>query len=253
VISTGNVLNRKTDKQPALRLNHYLSVSGCGSRRACEGYIREGRVAVNGIITVDPSRRITAEEVTLDGKKVSPEKDLYYIALYKPRGYLCSSSDPRGRPLAVDLVTPHVPVRLFTIGRLDFLSSGIILLTNDGHFSRHVAHPSSTIEKEYIVETKEPVPRDFLEQCRRGIKVEGISYKIKRYEIKTSRKTRLVLVEGKNREIRKLFSSAALTVKRLHRTRIGPVYLGSLKPGGFRHLKPREIKSLMGSKKQSMP
>lgn len=237
---------KSTNNRGPLRLNHYLAVSGAGSRRGCEQLIRDGQVAVNGDVVLDPSVRITDETVTLRGIRLTPERDLYYIALYKPPGYLCSSSDPEGKPLAVDLVSQHFPVRLFTVGRLDFLSSGIILLTNDGNFSKKVSHPSSMIEKEYLVETKEVIPVDFLERCRRGIAVGPVRYRIKRYEVKTKRKVRLVLIEGKNREIRNMFSAARISVTRLHRTRIGPVALGTLKPGGFRRLKPGEIKVLTG-------
>lgn len=237
---------KKRNNTTAIRLNHYLAMSGAGSRRACESFVREGRVTVDGDIVVDPSVRITRQEVKLNGKRVSPEKELYYLALNKPPGYLCSSSDPEGKPLAVDLVADHIPARLFTVGRLDFMSSGIILLTNDGDFSRKVAHPSSMIEKEYLVETKKPVSEDFLRQCRSGLTLGGETYTIKRYTLQTSRKVRIVLVEGKNREIRRLFTHARIPIKRLHRIRIGPVYLGNLKPAGFRRLKPREIKGLTG-------
>jgi len=230
-----------------LRLNHFLATCGIGSRRICEQYIREGRVTVNGTVETNPSIRISNEQVAFDNRKVSPENELYYLALHKPSGYLCSSSDKSGKPLALDLVSPHFQARLFTVGRLDFLSSGIILITNDGSFSKKVSHPASKIEKEYVVETKDPVNKDFLERCRRGISIAGETYRIKRYDMKTGRKVRLILVEGKNREIRRMFAAGKLTIKRLHRTRIGPVHLGTLKPGTYRRLKPGEIKSLLKS------
>ncbi|MBN2050070.1 MAG: rRNA pseudouridine synthase [Spirochaetales bacterium] len=228
------------------RLNHYLALCGVGSRRACETYIREGRVTVEGIPLTDPSFRVTGEVVAFDGKTVSPESTQVYLALHKPPGYLCSSKDPSGKPLAVDLVSPHIPVRLYTVGRLDFLSSGLILLTNDGDFAKKVSHPSSKIEKEYVVETKQPIPEEYLKRCRQGVMIDRIHYRIAAYELKTGRKVRLVLVEGKNREIRKLFAREKLTIKRLHRIRIGPVNLGTLKPGEFRNLKPSEIRRLSG-------
>ena len=242
-------MNSKNN-QDALRLNHYLSLGGAGSRRACEQYIRDGRVAVNGETVTDPSVRITGEEVTLNGRKIELERASYYLALHKPPGYICSSEDPSGRPLALDLVSAHIPARLYTVGRLDFMSSGLILVTNDGEFAKTVSHPSSMIEKEYIVETKQPVRKEFLEQCKRGIVVERVTYRVKRYDLQTSRKVRLVLLEGKKREIRNMFSSARITIKRLHRVRIGPVHLGTMKPAAFRRLKPSEIRILMNTGKR---
>ncbi|MEM5947729.1 pseudouridine synthase [Spirochaetia bacterium 38H-sp] len=232
-----------------LRLQVFLAKAGLGSRRHCESLIEEGRVAVNGEtvqqqgITVNPD----SDTITLDGKKVRIEKNKIYIALHKPPGYMCSHRDDKGRPLIYQLVSPIIKERLFTVGRLDFLSSGLILLTNDGDFADKIMHPSGCIEKEYLVETKKPVEKTFLDKYKKGIYIKGIKYTLKRYKWYGPNKFALILEEGKNREIRNILHAWNIPVARLHRIRIGPVQLATLRPGEFRKLTEREIKGLINA------
>ncbi len=230
------------DEANELRLQVYLARCGVASRRKSEQIILEGRVRVNGElanrmgITVRPGDRIT-----LDGRPIYPQRHLIYLAVHKPRRYLCTSSDPEGRPLALDLVKPAFRERLFTVGRLDYLSSGLIFFTNDGAFAKAVSHPASEVEKEYLVETAHPVPASFLKQYQEGVEVNGVVYRLLQYSVRNSRTVQLVLIEGKNREIRTVFEAGNVAIKRLHRTRIGNVTVKGIQAGHYRSLTRGEI------------
>lgn len=236
-------MNSPERANDGIRLQVYLARAGVASRRHCEQIIDEGRVRVNGKVIREQGVRVSERDrVTLDGKPLFPTRKNIYLALHKPRRYLCASSDPEGRPLAIDLVAPAFRERLYTVGRLDFLSSGLILLTNDGQFAKAVSHPSSEVEKEYLVETRKPIPGDFLEAYRAGIDVNGERYTLKEFRYKNSRTVRLVLLEGKNREIRNVFSSQNIAVKRIHRVRVGIVSLKGILTGHFRALTGKEVR-----------
>jgi 23S rRNA pseudouridine2605 synthase len=185
----------------------------------------------------------------LDGKPVQVESRLHYIALNKPAGYICSSADPQGRPLALELLPKGIHERLYSVGRLDFMSSGLIFFTNDGAFSARLGHPGSGLEKEYHVEASGQIPDAVCEAFAEGVTIEGVRYKALEIEKTGSRSMRVVLVEGKNREIRRVFSHFHLHPVRLCRTRIGPVLLGNLEKGETRPLSEAEIKSLVEAPK----
>jgi len=229
----------------SIRLQVFLSHAGVASRRAAEEIIAQGRVSVNGItITSQGSKVADGDVVLLDGKPVQPESRLLYLALNKPSGYICSSSDPQGRPLALSLLPSSIGERLYSVGRLDFLSCGLIFFTNDGNFAGRFGHPGSGLEKEYIVEASGPIPDTAVEAFNSGITIEGEHYKAK-YAEKTGWKTmRIVLVEGKNREIRRVFSHFHLHPTLLRRIRIGNVLLGSLPEGAARPLTEKELADL---------
>lgn len=238
----------KSSEEYPMRLHVYLARGGVASRRRSEALIAEGLVEVNGEIVTTQGHMVNAgDEVRYAGRRVEPATRKVYVALNKPKRYLCSSSDPQNRPLAISLVQGDFPERLFTVGRLDFLSSGLILITNDGYFSRRIMHPSNRIEKEYILETKVPVPEELLQEYRKGIVIEGERYVLKQYSYKNARRVSLILEEGKNREIRRVFDSRRIGIKRLHRIRIGSIQLGQLPPGGYRFLSQEEIASLGGT------
>jgi 23S rRNA pseudouridine2605 synthase len=174
---------------------------------------------------------------------VKTENQMHYVALNKPEGYICSSHDPQGRPLVLDLL-PKTKERLYSVGRLDFMSCGLIFLTNDGDFSARLGHPGSGLEKEYLVEASGVIPDIVTEALISGIIIEGVVYKAKITE-KIGRKTlKIVLVEGKNREIRRVFSHFHLHPVYLCRTRIGPVLLGNLENGTSRNLSSKELSDL---------
>jgi 23S rRNA pseudouridine2605 synthase len=183
--------------------------------------------------------------VLFDGKPVLPESRLLYLALNKPSGYICTSSDPQGRPLALSLLPSSIKERLYSVGRLDFLSCGLIFFTNDGKFAGFLGHPGSGLEKEYIVEATGVIPDAVAEAFNAGITIDGEHYRAKSAE-KTGRKTlRIVLVEGKNREIRRVFSHFHLHPAVLRRIRVGTVLLDKLPEGSSRPLTDNEIKDLM--------
>jgi 23S rRNA pseudouridine2605 synthase len=226
-------------------LQVFLSHAGVASRRAAEEIIARGRVSVNGAtITSMGSKVNDGDVILLDGKPVQTENRLLYTALNKPAGYICTSSDPQGRPLALDLLPPEISERLYSVGRLDFLSCGLIFFTNDGNFANRLGHPSCGMEKEYIVEATGPIPDIVLESFKNGITVEDVHYKAETAE-RTGRKSmKLVLVEGKNREIRRVFSHFHLHPTVLRRIRIGPVLLGDLPEGSSRPLTKKELSQL---------
>jgi 23S rRNA pseudouridine2605 synthase len=224
-----------------IRLQVFLSHAGIASRRAAEEIIAQGRVSVNGITVKTQGSKVNdGDIVLLDGKQVNLENRQFYLALNKPAGFLCTSNDPQGRPLALDLL-PQKDIRLYSVGRLDFLSCGLIFFTNDGDFASLLGHPSCEIEKEYIVEATGIIPDSVIEAFNSGITIEEINYKAKVAE-RTGRKSlRIVLIEGKNREIRRVFSHFHLHPSLLRRVRIGPVRLGNLPEGISRNLTDSEI------------
>jgi 23S rRNA pseudouridine2605 synthase len=225
-------------------LQVYLSHAGIASRRAAEEIIAQGRVSVNGVtITGKGSKVNDGDIVHMDGKPVHTEKHMHYIALNKPEGYICSSYDPQGRHLALDLL-PITEERLYNVGRLDFMSCGLIFFTNDGDFAALLGHPGSGLEKEYLVEASGVIPDAVAETLISGIIIGGVSYKAKTTEKIGRKAIRIVLVEGKNREIRRIFSHFHLHPVFLCRTRIGPVLLGNLEKGISRQLSKKELGEL---------
>lgn len=233
------------DNNP-LRLQVFMARSGVGSRRKCEELIALGFVKVNGATVTERGYKVQPGDiVTYRGKELNPTRKKVYLALHKPPMYICSNSDPEGRNLAADLLKGEFPVRLYNVGRLDYLSTGLIFFTNDGNFAKIVSHPSSGIEKEYIVETKQEIKEEILKEFVKGAWVEGVFYKIVSYSYKTPYKVKLVLKEGKNREIRRFFQSRRLKIRKLHRVRIGIVNLGNIPQGGYRFLSEKEVNWFM--------
>jgi len=230
----------------AIRLQLRLARAGIASRRQCERIIAEGRVSVNGKIVTKLGLKVALDDIIrLDGNLVNDEKRKIYIALHKPQGYLCSDFDPDGRPLAKSLIDVVVRERFFHVGRLDYMTSGLMFFSNDGEFSRVLTHPSGRVEKEYIVTTKTVIPDDLMPRFSRGIIVDGIQYSAVYAKQVGSRTARIVLIEGKNRELRRVFSSASVSIKRVHRIRIGSVGIEGITSGHFRHLKVKEVRNLM--------
>ena len=234
------------EKNEAVRLQAFLAHCGVASRRASEQIILDGRVAVNGIVVTELGSKVTADDkVTVDGNQVYLEEKKRYVMLNKPAGFVCSASDEKGRQVAADLLRDAYKERLYNVGRLDMYSKGMILFTNDGEFARILSHPSSQLEKEYIVETSQDIPEDFPERFERGIRVDNVFYKCKRCEILKPRKVKIVLIEGKNREIRTVLEAAGIGTRSLVRVRIGNVHLDELKPGEHRDLSEREVQGLL--------
>jgi 23S rRNA pseudouridine2605 synthase len=236
-------MNQSNESRGGVRLQVYLARCGLGSRRSCETLIEKGRIAINGKAVTQPGEKVLpADVVTLDGRKIASVEKKVYIALHKPSGYLCAQTDPEHRPLARDLYRSAIKERLFHVGRLDFLSSGLILFTNDGDFAKLVAHPSARIEKEYLVETGREIEESFLERYMHGMQVGDVVYRCKAYKLRGPHSALITLTEGKNRELRNVFTSRNIRLKRVHRVRIGPLSLKGIPNGHFRRLSEREVK-----------
>lgn len=229
-----------------IRLQVFLAHSGVASRRASEQIILDGRVAVNGVTITELGTKVAAtDKITVDGKPIKTEETKRYVLLHKPAGFVCSLSDEKGRSVAADLLKPHFQERLYNVGRLDMFSAGLIIFTNDGDFAAKVSHPSSQIEKEYIVETSLPIPEALPEQFLKGIRIEGVFYKCKEAELLGKRLLKVILIEGKNREIRRVFEHFQIGIKSLTRMRIGSIKNDGLQAGQFRELTKTEVNSLL--------
>ena len=230
-----------------IRLQVYLARCGVASRRASENLILNGRVSIDGKIVTELGTKVSGKEkICLDGKQIFPEAEKRYILLNKPEGYVCSLADEKDRPIAASLLKDTYTERLYNIGRLDMLSGGAILFTNDGDFSAKVEHPSSEIEKEYEVITVFEYPDEVLQKFLRGVRIEGVFYKALSAERISKNKMRIVLIEGKNREIRRVLKFFNIKIKKLTRVRIGCVHLSDLPSGKHRPLTSEEIKGLLG-------
>ena len=233
----------KSSADSGIRLQVYLSRCGLGSRRGCETMIQHGRVTLNGVPVTQMGEKVFLKDVvTLDGKKVIPSTKRIYLAVHKPRGYICANSDPEKRPLVSQLFSSAIRERLFHVGRLDFLSTGLILYTNDGEFTKIVSHPRAQVEKEYLVETGKAVDEGFLRQYTKGLRVGDTTYRCKGYVLRGPHSALVTLTEGKNRELRNVFTSRNIRLKRVHRLRIGPITLRGIPPGHFRRLTEREVR-----------
>src|SRR5438552_14233832 len=213
------------------RLNKLLAHAGVGSRRQVEELIAAGRVTVDGLPVRELGTKVDpAQRVTVDGQPVKLERPVYWL-VHKPRGYLCTNSDPAGRPRAIDLV-PHVQQRVYTVGRLDEDSEGLLLLTNDGDLANRLMHPRFGVTKTYLVQVAGKPTRDDLQKLLKGVYLsEGL---VKARSVRPLKKQgdstwlRIVLSEGKNREIRRMLARLEHKVMRLKRIALGPVELGRL-------------------------
>lgn len=228
-----------------MRLNKFLSSCGLASRRKCEDYIKDGRVSVNGKtvdclgISVDEKRDV----VLVDGKVMSLPSNFVYLKLNKPKGYACTSSDERGRKTIFDLVQSDV--RLFNVGRLDYDTEGLIFLTNDGDFANMVTHPKFHFEKEYVATVEGEMKESDLAVLRRGVVVDGermptAKVKLLGFDGKFS-KVSVVIDEGQNHQVRRMFDAIGKSIKLLKRVRIGNVRLGGLCRGETKPMTDEEI------------
>jgi len=229
-----------------LRLQVFLAKSGCGSRRSCETLITSGRVKVNMKVVTELGTKVNKDDaVMLDDESVEPCETSYYFALNKPKGYVCTNYDPYERLYARDLIDIQDRSLLFHIGRLDKESTGLILFTNDGDLASKIMHPSHEMEKEYLLQTDYDIRKTDLEEMRKGIYLDNpYPYKIKNFQLINRKVVKLILTEGKNRELRKLFSYFGYEVKQLQRIRIGNIELGDLKLGNYRRLDQKEVEGL---------
>jgi 23S rRNA pseudouridine2605 synthase len=226
------------------RLQKVLAHCGVASRRQCEALIEEGRVEVNGQVVTKLGTKVEVgeDEIKVDGERVAVERRVYYL-LNKPKGYICTAQDELGRPRVVDLIPEER--RIYPVGRLDENSEGLIILTNDGRVANIVCHPRYQVDKTYKVTVRGKVTRDQVEKIERGVWLaEGKTGPAQVRKVDQKARSTIVTVtiwEGRNRELRRIFSKVDLKVSHLVRTRIGPLKLEDAPPGSYRRLRENEL------------
>lgn len=230
-----------------MRINKYLAQCGVAGRRACDKLISEGRVSVNGNVADLGLDVEEGDSVKVDGKIVTVQKNEYYI-LHKPKGYISTVSDDKGRKTVLDILGSGVG-RVYPVGRLDYDSEGLLILTTDGELAQHLTHPSNEVPKTYTVKVEGRLTENDLNPIRSGIEIEGgyVTKKCRAHIIETNKeytKVELTLREGKNREIRKMFAAIGKEVTLLKRTKVGELSLRGLERGAFRKLTPAEVNYL---------
>lgn len=231
------------------RLSKVMARRGVASRRHCEELIFAGKVSVNGKIALLPQTMVgDGDAISIDGTPLpaaAKNENVYYL-LNKPRGYLCTNAPERQKKLVIDLFKKD-PRRLFTVGRLDKETTGLIIVTNDGFFAQQVIHPSSDIEKEYVAEVDLPLTQLHLSIIRKGMRVEGTFVRPKSVDKLSAKEIRVVVKEGKKREVRQLIQHAGLAVCHLCRTRIGQLRLQNLPEGKWREMTEEEKQQLFST------
>lgn len=229
------------------RLQKVLAAAGVASRRACEVFIVEGRVTVNGEVAELGSKvDRTRDVVEIDGERVNVDPDRVYVMLNKPQGVVTTAEDPEGRPTVVDLI--NLPQRLFPIGRLDMDTEGLLLLSNDGELTNALLHPSREVERWYVALVQGPVKPRMLTALRDGVDLEDGIARAKRVTLLEEGKGKalleVVMTEGRKREVRRMLAEVGLPVERLARVRFGDVELGELRQGKWRFLTHAEVGAL---------
>ncbi len=229
-----------------IRLQKYLSGAGVCSRRKGEEYIKAGRVKVNGEIVIEQGIQVEPEKdrVEVDGKIVRIKNQMIYVVMNKPAGYITSRSHG-DRKIVFDLI--NIKERLNPVGRLDKDSTGLLLLTNDGELHNRLIHPSFDHEKEYEVETLKPINDKSLEQLRRGIVIENKKTRPAKVDRMAENSFKIILKEGRKRQIRRMVEKVDNRVVDLHRIRISTLHIGNLKMGQWRHLLADEVTALVKS------
>ena len=231
-----------------MRLQKYLAGCGAASRRKCEEFITAGRVTVNGAVVTELGTQVEeGDAVTLDGKPMLPEEKKYYILYHKPMGEVCTASDPQGRATVLDRFRDF-PVRLFPVGRLDYDSEGLLLLTNDGEMMQRMLHPSREVDKTYLARVDGDVSLEAIRCLRAGILLD--ERMTAPADVRVIRRTGVETValvtihEGRNRQVRRMFDAVGHTVLLLRRVKFGPLEMGELKRGQWRELTEEELARL---------
>ena len=231
-----------------MRINKFLAASGVASRRECDEMIKNGKVTVNGKRAVIGIEIGEDDEVKVDGVTVNVKKNEYYI-LNKPKGYICSVADDKGRKTVIDLM-PEGVGRIYPVGRLDYDSEGLLILTTDGELAQHLTHPSNEVPKTYLVRVEGILTENDLNPIRSGLEIDGyVTKKCKAHIVETNKsftKVHVTLKEGKNREIRKMFAAIGKEINLLKRIKVGELTLRGLDRGAYRKLNRNEVNYLMG-------
>lgn len=228
------------------RLQKIIAARGVCSRRAAEEWIRQGRVRCNGVVAQIGDTAGDADEITIDGQPLPAQGEHIYLMLHKPRGYVTTLSDEKGRKNAAQLVA-DCGVRVYPVGRLDMDSEGLLLFTNDGAFANRLMHPSHEVKKTYRVQVRGYSPEN-VRRLMEPVELDG--YRIRPPEVQVINETQdgavleITIHEGRNRQVRRMCQMAGMYVKRLVRIREGSLALGNLKPGAWRYLTEAEIRAL---------
>ena len=232
----------------AERLQKVLAAAGVGSRRACEDLIFRRRVTVNGTVAkigdkVDPA----TAEIRVDGQRVVTDTKMVYLAMNKPRGVVVSTDDEKGRTELADFLDTFEQ-RLFHVGRLDADSEGLLLLTNDGALAHKLMHPSFGVPKTYLAEVAGPLPRNVGRRLREGVELDDGPARVDSFRLVdalgNTAQVEIILHEGRKHIVRRMLAEVGHPVSRLVRTAVGPIRLGDLRQGGFRHLSNAEVAAL---------
>jgi len=240
------------------RLQKIISQAGITSRRAAEELILAGRVAVNGVIVTELGSKAdpAVDTITVDNKPVKPVSNHLYILLNKPAGFMTTLDDPEGRHLVTDLL-PDIKERVYPVGRLDYNTEGLLLLTNDGEWANKLMHPRHEVEKEYHVRVRGKVHQTQIDQLRKGVMLDDRPTAPATVRlIKDGEQNdwlSITIHEGRNRQIRRMCEAVSLSVVRLKRVRYGILEIGPLKQGQYRMLTEREVRDLAGAVAHTLP
>ena len=233
-----------------MRLNKFLSTAGVASRRKCDELIKDGKIYVNGKVQANLGTIIDEKKDVVEylGERVNLPSSFIYLKMNKPKGYACTSSDEKGRKTIFDLLEDK-SVRLFNVGRLDYDTEGLIFLTNDGEFANSVIHPKFQIEKEYIVTVEGAMKESEFAVLRKGVVVDGERMPSARvnpisFDGKVT-KLSVIITEGQNHQVRRMFEAIGREIKLLKRVRIGSVHLGNLYRGKTKPMTAEEVESFL--------
>ncbi len=232
-----------------VRLQKYLAQCGVASRRGSEEIIKKGKVSVNGVIVTEMGVKIDEENdiITVEGKEVRPSEKLVYIMLNKPAGFVTTVSDDRDRDTVMDLVS-DIPDRIYPVGRLDYDTEGLLLLTNDGELTYKITHPKNNIEKTYVAEITGDIDMNTINRLKHGVVIDGYRTEPAQVSLlgatQLGTKIEITIHEGKNRQVRRMFEAVGCKVKSLKRTREAGLVLGHLPLGKWRRLSESEVNML---------
>lgn len=246
--SSGGTTATTRERGARVRLQKFLAEAGVASRREGERLIQGERVEVNGRIVTELGTRVDPDldTIRVDGRKVRAGGQRVYYLLHKPRGMITSAYDPQGRPTVVDHLQ-GIRERVYPVGRLDWNSEGLLILTNDGHLAQRLTHPANRVPKTYRVKVKGAVPGDALESLRRGLFLEGrrsLPARVTRISSQSNTWLEMTMYEGRKNQIKRMFKRLGHPVLKLRRITIGPISDRSLKPGEWRRLSVEEVRRL---------